>query len=50
MKITLSSPPSSSKGTIEAEGCGREGPDKVTGTVELKPVAPKAPAGRAGGR
>jgi hypothetical protein len=47
MNITMPDKPGPATGTLEAVGCGREEADKVTGTVELKPAAPKgAPAGR----
>lgn len=43
MNITMPEKPGPATGTLEAVGCGREEADKVTGTVELKPAAPKAP-------
>ena len=49
MTIALPASPGPSKGTIEAVGCGRDESNKVTGTVELKPVPADAPA-KAGGR
>jgi hypothetical protein len=50
MNITLPATPGPAKGTMEAVGCGRDESNKVTGTVELKPVAMKTPAGQGGVR
>lgn len=41
MSITMPPKPGPAKGTMEAEGCGRPADQKLTGTVELKPVAAK---------
>ena len=41
MNVTLPPKPGPAMGTMEAVGCGREENDKLTGTVELKPAAPK---------
>jgi hypothetical protein len=49
MNIQLPATPGVAKGTMEAVGCGREEDNKVTGTVELKPVPPKTPTGRGAG-
>ena len=45
MNITLPGKPGPASGTMEAVGCGRDETSKVTGTVDLKPVAAKAPSG-----
>lgn len=45
MNIKLPAKLGPASGTLEAFGCGREESDKLTGTVELKPVA-TADAGR----
>jgi hypothetical protein len=41
MNITLPQKPGLAAGTMEAVGCGREETNKLTGTVELKPVPVK---------
>ena len=41
MAIKLPEKPGPSTGTMEAYGCGRDVTDKLTGTVELKPIAAK---------
>lgn len=43
VKMSITMPPKAgpAKGTMEAEGCGRPADQKLTGTVELKPVAKK---------
>jgi hypothetical protein len=42
MNIKLGDKPGVGSGTMEAVGCGSEPDTPVTGTVELKPAAPKA--------
>jgi hypothetical protein len=42
MNIKMPAKPGLATGTMEAVGCGESPTDKVTGTVELKPAAPKA--------
>jgi hypothetical protein len=40
VKMSITMPKAGpAKGTMEAEGCGRPSDQKLTGTVELKPVA-----------
>jgi len=46
MRLQLPATPGPVKGTMEAVGCGRDEANKVTGTVELKPVPPKSGAAR----
>jgi len=41
MTITVPPKPGPAKGTMEAIGCGRDASQKLLGTVELIPVAPK---------
>jgi alkyl sulfatase BDS1-like metallo-beta-lactamase superfamily hydrolase len=49
MNITMPPKPGPAMGTLEVVGCGREENDKLTGTVELKPAAPKVPMPKTGG-
>lgn len=41
MNIKMGDKPGHGTGTMEAVGCGSEADNPVTGTVELKPAAPK---------
>jgi hypothetical protein len=49
MNITMPPKPGPALGTVEVVGCGRQENDKLTGTVELKPAAPKAQTAKTGG-
>lgn len=40
MNITLPPKPGPATGTMEAVGCGRDEPRKLTGKVDLKPILP----------